>query len=159
MPTEDFPRLNLPEANLIVRQAPGGGRPAVMCLSRRRFVALTPEEWVRQHFLAYMVGHLGYPRGLVAVETPVMIGSSRQRADIVAFSRQMRPLVIVECKAPSVTLSQQTLNQACRYLSVLGARAVVLTNGLAHYCVLLPADGEAVFSQGLPSWADVGGRG
>ncbi len=157
MPTDAFPRLNLPVANLVVRQARGLDRPVVMCLSRRRFVALTPEEWVRQHFLSYMVGHLGYPQGLVAAEAPVMIGSSRQRADIVAFSRQMRPLVIVECKAPSVTLSQQTLNQACRYLSVLGARAVVLTNGMAHYCVMLPKCGEPVFSQQMPAWADVCG--
>lgn len=158
MPTDAFPRLNLPAANLIVRQAQGLDRPAVMCLCRGRFVSLTPEEWVRQHFLAYMVGHLGYPLGLVAAEAPVMVGSLRQRADIVAFSRQMRPLVIVECKAPSVTLSQQTLNQACRYQSVLGARAVVLTNGMAHYCVMLPKGGEPVFSQRMPAWADVCGR-
>lgn len=158
MPADAFPRLNLPTANLIVRQAKALDRPSVMCLCRRRFVALTPEEWVRQHFLAYMVSHLGYPLGLVAAEAPVLIGSSRQRADIVAFSRQMRPLVIVECKAPSVTLSQQTLNQACRYLSVLGARAVVLTNGMTHYCVMLPEGGEPLFSQRMPAWADVCGR-
>lgn len=145
-----FPPLNLPPARL--RVTGGAARPSVLCLSRGRYVALTPEEWVRQHFLSFMVGGLGFPRGLVAVEVPVRIGVSRQRADIVAYSRQMEPLVIVECKAPSVPLSQQTLNQACRYLSVLGARFVVLTNGLSHYCVALSEGGGPTYSERLPCW-------
>lgn len=153
MTTDQFPRLNLPPAQLSVRR--GEQRDVVLCLSRRRYVALTPEEWVRQHFLAYMAGTLGFPASLLAVETPVVIGTSRQRADIVAFSRSMEPLVIVECKAPDVPLSQKTLNQACRYLSVLGARAVVLTNGLAHYCVLMSADGTPQFSNAMPTWETI----
>lgn len=148
-----FPPLNLPPARLrVVGGAAGGGRPSVLCLSRGRYVALTPEEWVRQHFMSFMVGSLGFPQSLVAVEVPVLIGSSRQRADIVAYSRRMEPLVIVECKAPSVSLSQQTLNQACRYLSVLGARFVVLTNGLSHYCVALSERGTPAYREGLPRW-------
>lgn len=148
-----FPPLNLPPARLRVTGGAGpGARPSVLCLSRRRYVALTPEEWVRQHFMSFMVGGLGFPRSLVAVEVPVQIGASRQRADIVAYSRHMEPLVIVECKAPSVPLSQQTLNQACRYLSVLGARFVVLTNGLSHYCVALSEEGTPTYSERLPHW-------
>ncbi len=150
MTTDQFPRLNLPTAQLTIRR--GEQRDVVLCLSRRRYVALTPEEWVRQHFLAYMASALGFPASLLAVEAPVVIGKSRQRADIVAFSRSMEPLVIVECKAPDVQLSQKTLNQACRYLSVLGARAVVLTNGLTHYCVLMSDDGAPQFSNTMPTW-------
>ncbi len=150
MTTDQFPRLNLPSAQLTIRR--GEQRDVVLCLSRRRYVALTPEEWVRQHFLAYMAGALGFPASLLAVEAPVVIGKSRQRADIVAFSRSMEPLVIVECKAPDVQLSQKTLNQACRYLGVLGARAVVLTNGLTHYCVLMSDDGAPQFSNTMPTW-------
>ncbi|MBQ2322188.1 MAG: type I restriction enzyme HsdR N-terminal domain-containing protein [Bacteroidales bacterium] len=157
MPSNLFPQLNLPPAELTIRHpADGAGRPTVLCLSRRRFVALTPEEWVRQHFLAHMISNLGYPPGLVQAEAPVRIGSSRQRADIVAFSRQMEPLVIVECKAPQVQLSQLTLNQACRYLSVLSARAVVLTNGLSHYCVTIsPGNSAPHFAHSLPTWQDI----
>lgn len=118
-------------------------------------MALTPEEWVRQNFIGYMVSSLGYPQALVAAEMPVDVNGLRQRADIVAFSRAQRPLVIVECKAPSVALSQATLNQACRYLSSIGAVAVVLTNGLRHYCVGLGADGGAAFLSHVPSWAEV----
>lgn len=135
--------------------AVAGGRASVCCLCRRRFVALTPEEWVRQNFIGYMVSSLGYPQALVAAEMPVDVNGLRQRADIVAFSRQSRPLVIVECKAPSVTLSQTTLNQACRYLSSIGAVAVVLTNGLQHYCVRLRADGAASFLDHVPTWSEV----
>lgn len=153
MTSDQFPRLNLPPAPLTIRR--GERRDDVLCLSRRRYVALTPEEWVRQHFLAYMAGNLGFPVSLLAVEAPIVIGTLRQRADIVAFSRSMEPLVIVECKAPDVPLSQKTLNQACRYLSVLGSRAVVLTNGLSHYCVLVTPDGTPKFTNTLPTWESI----
>lgn len=151
-----MPRLNLPPAALRLREPESeGGRASILCLCRRRYVALTPEEWVRQNFIGYMVSSLGYPQALVAAEMPVDVNGLRQRADIVAFSRTRRPLVIVECKAPSVSLSQTTLNQACRYLSSIGAVAVVLTNGLRHYCVGLDADGGAAFLSRVPSWTEV----
>ena len=151
-----FPRLNLPPAQLRLREASTSqGRPSVLCLSRRRYVALAPEEWVRQNFISYMVGTLGYPQGLVAAEAPVDVNGLRQRADIVAYSRLMTPLVIVECKAPEVTLSQATLNQACRYLSSLGSVAVVLTNGINHYCVAVGSGGAPEFLDHVPAWAEV----
>lgn len=148
-----LPKLNLPPASLRLREPESvGGRASILCLSRRRYVALTPEEWVRQNFIGFMVSALGYPQALVAAEMPVDVKGLRQRADIVAFSRSRRPLVIVECKAPAVTLSQATLNQACRYLSSIGAVAVVLTNGMSHYCVGLAPDGSASFLDHVPSW-------
>lgn len=151
-----LPVLNLPPATLRLREPErDGGRASILCLCRRRYVALTPEEWVRQNFIGYMVSSLGYPQALVAAEMPVDVNGLRQRADIVAFSRASRPLVIVECKAPSVTLSQTTLNQACRYLSSIGAVAVVLTNGLQHYCVSLNVNGAASFVNHVPSWDEV----
>ena len=104
-----------------------------------------------------MLRVLGYPAGLVAAEMPVDVNGLRQRADIVAYSAQMKPLVIVECKAPNVTLSQTTLNQACRYLSSIGARAVILTNGLTHYAVSVGSDSSAHFLPSMPKWADVSG--
>ncbi len=110
---------------------------------------------MRQNFISLMVTGLGYPQGLVAAEMPVDVNGLRQRADIVVFSRQMRPLVIVECKAPHITLSQVTLNQACRYLSSIGSVAVILTNGMDHYCVARAADGSAHFLQHLPTWDEV----
>lgn len=151
-----YPPLALPPAELKLRRS-SSGKPQVLCLSRRRYVALTPEEWVRQHFMAYMVQGLGFPQSLVAAEIPVSVNGQRQRADIVAFSRAMEPMLIVECKAPAVPLSQVTLNQACRYLSALGSRAVVLTNGLAHYCIALSASGAPTFVPSLPTWQQLCG--
>ncbi len=147
------PTLNLPDAALTIK--PGNDYDGILCLCRQRYVSLTPEEWVRQNFLAYMINSLGYPQQLLSVEVPVMHGQSRQRADIVAYSHTMRPLVIVECKAPNVRLTQTTMNQACRYLSILKARAVVLTNGLEHYCVALPDGGSPQFVESMPSWEDI----
>ncbi len=147
------PTLNLPEASLSIK--PGKKFDGVLCLSRQRYVTLTPEEWVRQNFMAYMINSLAYPQHLLSVEVPVMLGQSRQRADIVAYSHTMRPLVIVECKAPIVRLTQAAMNQACRYLSILKARAVVLTNGLEHYCVVLPDGGKPQFVESMPSWEDI----
>ncbi len=149
-----IPPLSLPPANLTIRTNKSG-KPQVLCQCRHRFFILTPEEWVRQHFISFLINNLNYPAGLVAAEVPVSVQGLKQRADIVVFSREMKPLMIVECKAPTVTLSQTTLNQACRYLSALGAKAVVLTNGLQHYCIRLGENATPTFSPSLPTWDDL----
>lgn len=171
--TTSFPPLNLPMSQLRIRWpqhpnaadpfAPSGAqngtqseRPEVLCQCRKRYVALTPEEWVRQHFIAFMISHLGFPQPLIGAEVQLLVGANlRQRADIVVFSRQMKPLIIVECKAPCVPISQKTLNQVCRYLSSLAARCVVLTNGLEHFCIALDAKGNPMFRKSLPTWGEV----
>ena len=131
---QKYPPLNLPPASLNIKES--GRGLVVMCQCRRQFVALTPEEWVRQHFIFYLVSVLGYPQGLVSAERLVLVNGLRQRADVVVFGRSLEPLMVVECKAPSISIGQKTMAQAMRYVSKLGARAVVLTNGLAHFCVV-----------------------
>mgnify|MGYP002622875338 CR=1 FL=1 len=126
-----YPPLSLPIAPL--KLARRKEIITVRCLSRGKFVALTPEEWVRQHFIHYLVSVLGYPIGRIVAECVVSVGGQRQRADIVYYGQDMKPLLIVECKAPSVSISQVTMNQAARYMSVLLPKCVVLTNGLSHF--------------------------
>lgn len=94
-----------------------------------------------------------YPAGLIAVETMVTVNRLRQRADIVVYSRNLKPALIVECKAPEVVIGQETLNQAARYNIVLGVRFLVVTNGMTTYCIELGKNQEAPrLLPGLPQY-------
>ena len=110
------------------------GKTFVFDPLRRRYVALTPEEEVRQKTLYLLVGHLGVPSGRLAVEYSMKVYGLDKRADAVVFDAEGKPLMIVECKAPNVTLNQAVLEQALRYHSVLHPKFLLLTNGAAIHC-------------------------
>lgn len=131
-------QLNLPPFDAKITEVKGKKR--IFDVIRKKYVALTPEEWVRQHFIHLMVDYLRYPSGLMAVEKLVVVNQLRQRADIVLYSRQLKPVLIVECKAPEVEVGQETLNQAARYNISLGVKYLVVTNGLTSYCVEINND-------------------
>ena len=126
------PRLNLPSFEVRLRVFEGQNQ--IYDPMRKKYVALTPEEWVRQHFVHYLVAHKGFPAGLMAIEMPVDVNGMTQRADIVAHNTQGKPLLIVECKAYNVTVGNQTYAQAARYNLALQAGYLVVTNGMQHYC-------------------------
>ncbi len=117
-----------------------GGRTLVHDPVRRRWVALTPEERVRQHLLLDLLG-LGYPVGLLAVERGVAFGGKTWRADVVAYGRDQRPALLAECKAPGVAIDQTTFDQLARYNAVLAAPVLVVDNGAARYCCVRQAAG------------------
>ena len=102
---------------------------------RKKFVALTPEEWVRQHFIHFMINIKKYPASLMGVEMLVKVNNLSQRSDIVVFQSNGNPWLIVECKAPHITINQDTFYQAARYNSSLKVPFIVITNGLEHYCL------------------------
>lgn len=108
---------------------------------RKRFVLLTPEEEVRQKMLYLLVEHLNVPAGLLAVEYSMKVNGLDKRADAVVFGTDGSPLMVVECKAASVALSQAVLEQALRYYSVLNPKYLLLTNGAATYCFRAEAQG------------------
>lgn len=114
------------------------GRLVIRDEVRRKYVRLTPEEWVRQHLVRTLTESLGYPRGLLAVEKQVEAVGGLRRADLVAYGRgaggQHRPLLIAECKAPAVKLGQSVFDQVSRYNTVTLAPHLVVTNGREHYC-------------------------
>ena len=101
---------------------------------RKRFVLLTSEEEVRQKMLYLLVEHLKVPAGLVAVEYSMKVNGLDKRADAVVFGTEGCPLMVVECKAPSVEMTQAVLDQALRYHSALRPRFLLLSNGIATYC-------------------------
>lgn len=116
-----------------VRHKVRGGRREVFSPARRRWLVLTPEEWVRQHAISFLAALYNIPFSLVVEEYPVLLNGQNQRADVVIFDQQTKPWMLVECKAADVAIDQSVLSQAIRYNSVVGARYVVLTNGLCLY--------------------------
>ena len=134
-----------------LRTRTDGGRTLVHDPVRRQWVALTPEEGVRQRLLADLLA-LGYPPGLLAVERAVPFGGKVWRADVVAYGRDQRPALLAECKAPGVAVTQATFDQLARYNAVLGAPALVVDNGALRYCCVADAGGWT-FLDAIPPFA------
>lgn len=148
-------QLNLPviEARL---QEGRNGRDEIFDPVRKKFVALTPEEWVRQHVIHYLSGHLGYPLSLVAVEAPLTYHTRKKRSDIVVFSRTGKPVMIVECKAPDVAISQSVFEQAAMYNMGFRVKYLVLTNGLVHHACRIDHEAKAcIFLPQIPPFAEL----
>jgi len=97
---------------------------------RKKFVVLTPEEWVRQHFAHFMVNQKHYPKGLMAIEYSFKLQTLQKRIDILAFSTHGKPRLIVECKAPEININQKVFDQIARYNMAFKAQYLVVTNGL-----------------------------
>ena len=111
------------------RMKTADGQEFIFCLMRRRWVVLTPEEWVRQNFLLYLTEVLHYPASLIAVERQIEITGMKKRFDIVVFDTEAKPFMIVECKEMNVPLAEPVFEQAIRYNAVIGAKLLVITNG------------------------------
>lgn len=126
-----LPKLNFPAIKMRARRS--ADSVSVWDNIRQCYIVLTPEEWVRQHLIAFLTTHLNIPERQISLEYPVKINHQNQRADVVALDRNGRPTIVAECKAPNVNITQSTLDQAVRYNSVIGAEYIILTNGLSHH--------------------------
>lgn len=124
-------RLNLPPYPARVKEA--DGRRQIFDILRRKYVALTPEEWVRQHFIHYLIGYKGYPAALLANEVPLQVGEKRVRADSVLYDRQLQPRLIIEYKAPTIPLTQKVFDQITVYNLLLHVDYLIVSNGLETY--------------------------
>ncbi len=131
MANTTLPKLNFPPIKLRAREI--GGSISIWDTIRRAYILLTPEEWVRQHLIAFLTSQLAIPPTTLSLEYPVSINGQNQRADLVVMHRDGTPLILAECKAPEVAISQSTLDQAVRYNSKVEARYLILTNGLSHF--------------------------
>ncbi len=127
-------KLNLPPFSAKTEEI--NGKLHIFDIIRMKNIVLTPEEWVRQHFIHLLISQ-NYPKGLIAVEKLVVVNNLRQRADIVIYNRKGKPALIVECKAPQISLDNSVIAQAARYNSQLNVPYIVITNGLATYCVYI----------------------
>ncbi len=124
--------LNLPAFEYTLKDA--GGKVWIFDGIRKKYVILTPEEWVRQHFINYLIHHLQYPRTLIKVESGLNYNRLLKRSDIVVFNRAGKPWMVVECKSPEVPVNEETLQQVSVYNKTLKASFLVMTNGLKHFC-------------------------
>ncbi len=130
-------KLNFPGYNFQIVEK--DGKLSIFDPVRMKYVALTPEEWVRQHVLQYLVVEKHVPLTLVKSESEIRLFNTRKRFDIAVFDRNGNALLVVECKAPSVPLSQEVLDQAVRYNMTLKVGLLMLTNGLQHiFCRVDP---------------------
>lgn len=130
--------LNLPKAELIIKNN------SIWDVLRKKYVKLTPEEWVRQHFIHYLITHLNWPIGLMASEHKVNYNNMAKRCDIVSFTKNLNPLLIVECKAPSIALNEDIFYQIAKYNFTLKAPFLILTNGIDHVMAFVNKDKKEI---------------
>lgn len=124
--------LNLPTYQFRIKTE--NDKPRIFDIVRKKFVILQPEEWVRQNFIHYLISEKKYPESLLRVEVGVNLRLLKQRSDIVAYNNIGIPILIVECKAPNIKLTQASFDQIARYNMKLQVPYLVVTNGLTHYC-------------------------
>ena len=150
--------LNFPGYQFYVR---GEGRSQeIYDAISQKYVALAPEEWVRQHLVQYLVQEKGIPIGLLRREIPLYVCGMRKRADVVAYDRNVRPVIVAECKAPHVGLNQSTFDQVGLYNKELRARYIVITNGLSHhFCQIDHERNTTRFVNDIPTFDVICGLG
>lgn len=145
------PPLNLPLVELRLRM--DGKILKVFDPLRKKYVALTPEEYVRQHFTAWMTDKLGYPASLMGNEVSLTLNNTRRRCDTVVFRSDGSPSMIVEYKAPTVAITQDVFDQIARYNMVLHSRYLIVSNGIRHFCCEMDYDNETyTFLPNIPRW-------
>ena len=143
--------LNLPAYDVKIRGT--RERPEIFDFLRHRFVALTPEEWVRQHFTHWLTSEKGYPKGLLGNEVALRCGNKTLRCDSVVYNKQTRPLMIIEYKAPAVPLTQRVFSQISAYNLLLHVDYLVVSNGLQHFCCRMDYDRQTYhFLQAIPDY-------
>ncbi|MCF6167841.1 type I restriction enzyme HsdR N-terminal domain-containing protein [Lutibacter sp.] len=143
--------LNLPTYKFKIKNTKN--KYTIFDIVRKKYVSLTPEEWVRQHLIHYLVEEKKYPVSLIAIEKQLTINNLTKRTDILVFNLEGTPEIIVECKAPSIKITQHTFDQIARYNLKLNANYLIVSNGLKHYyCKMDFLKKEYVFLDTIPNY-------
>ncbi len=123
---------------------------------RRKYLVAGPEEIVRQHLVHFFIEELAYPKGKISVEKQLMLNGMKRRTDVVIYDKETKPLLIAECKAPQVKITQDAFEQVARYNLKLRVEYLVVTNGLSHYCCKLDLKkGQFVFLKDIPTYSSI----
>ena len=143
--------LNLPP--FTIKTTRREGRTVIFDFLRRRYVALTPEEWVRQHFVNYLVTEKNYPQELLANEVAVKLNGTSKRCDTVAYNRFLAPLMIIEYKAPHIEITSAVFDQIVRYNMVLHVKYLTVSNGIRHFCCKIDYEKQTyAFLEDIPEY-------
>lgn len=143
--------LNLPEFDCDIRKSDES--LTIFDTLRKKHVILTPEEWVRQHFVNYLVSHLDYPKSLIKLERGHSFNTLKKRSDIIVFDRTGIPYMLVECKASHIKIEQKVFVQASVYNKTIRAKYLVVSNGMQHFCWKVdPETNSYVFMDQLPEF-------
>ncbi len=145
-------QLNLPSYKVKLREV--GGKLHIFDSIRKKFLVLTPEEWVRQHFLHFLIEHKGYPAGLISMESGIKYNTLQKRTDMVVRNRALQPLLLVECKAPQVKITEKVFQQITSYYKQITAKYMLITNGLEHFCFKV-TDGKFIFVAEIPTYSEI----
>ena len=147
-------RLNLPPYPIKITEK--GEKQQIFDFLRRKYVTLTPEEWVRQHFTHYLIAHKGYPKGLMGNEVELHVGEKRLRCDTILYNKQNQPQMIIEYKAPTIQIQQKTFDQISVYNLLLHVDYLIVSNGLEHYCCKMDYDNQKyLFLQDIPDYENL----
>lgn len=150
-------KLNFPDFEIPVKLKQN--KPYVFDLVRKKWLRLTPEEWVRSHCIQYLYQQKNFPLSLLRVEQQVLVFNQKKRFDLVACNNQQEPLIIVECKAPTVSISQTTFDQIAQYNLALKSPYSMITNGLNHYFYHMDFEKKTIqFVEELPSYETLTSR-
>lgn len=143
--------LNLPTYKFKIKSTKN--KYVIFDIVRKKYVSLTPEEWVRQHLIHYLIEEKKYPISLIAIEKQLIINNLTKRTDILVYNTGGLPEIIVECKAPSVKITQHAFDQISRYNLKLNATYLMVSNGLEHFNCQMDTENETyVFLKSLPSY-------
>lgn len=147
-------QLNLPEYNFNIKNI--SGKYMIFDKLRRKYVSLTPEEWVRQNFIEFLIKEKNYPATLTILEKVVNINGMRKRCDAVVFNQSAEPVVIIEFKAPNISISEKTFDQAAVYNSELKVKYLIISNGIEHFfCEVETETKQYMFLDHIPSWEEL----
>lgn len=144
-------KLNLPFYNFKLKSSEN--KTLIFDNLRKKYMVLTPEEWVRQHFVQFLIDVKKYPRSLIALEKQLTINNRKKRTDILVFNTDGEHEIIVECKAPSIKITQATFDQIARYNLKLNANYLIVTNGLEHFYCKMDFEKETyIFLETIPDY-------
>lgn len=144
--------INLPPYEIKLREQ--DGKRQIFDFLRRKYVSLTPEEWVRQHFVNYLLNHKGYPKGRLANEVELRVGEKKLRCDTLLYNKGLQPQMIIEYKAPDIELTQRVFDQITVYNFLLRVDYLVVSNGRQHYCCRMDYEHRSyTFLQEIPAYS------
>jgi type I site-specific restriction endonuclease len=126
----------------------------VFDIIRKKFVEATPEEWVRQHIIHYLINHKEVPASMISVEKQLLLNKTKRRTDLVVFNSNLKPILLIECKAPEIEINQLTVNQALRYNLELNVASVFLSNGLNHVFIKIDQNTPEILKE-IPNYQNL----